>query len=87
MPATLRYIGLPDLLPLRNISAVVGHGFPMVRVVRVGTGYFSILRAVDGTVREIEACPKRTVAYHCVEWLEWRGCEDACAWDPSEFPA
>ncbi|KAG5337087.1 hypothetical protein C0989_010828, partial [Termitomyces sp. Mn162] len=29
IPPTMRYIGLPDLLPLRNVSAVVGHGFPM----------------------------------------------------------
>ncbi|GLB44437.1 hypothetical protein LshimejAT787_1700640 [Lyophyllum shimeji] len=85
VPHALRYIGLPDLLPLRNISAVVGHGFPMVRVVRVGISYWSVLRGEDGSVRELEPCPKRTVAYHCVEWLEWRGCEPACTWDPSEF--
>ncbi|KAF5376638.1 hypothetical protein D9615_007873 [Tricholomella constricta] len=87
IPHTLRYVGLPDLLPLRNISVVVGHGFPMVRVVRVGNSYFSVARAEDGAVRELEPCPKRTVAYHCAEWLEWRGCEDACSWDPSEFPS
>ncbi|KAG5641529.1 hypothetical protein DXG03_004820 [Asterophora parasitica] len=86
VPHTLRYIGLPDLLPLRNVSVVVGHGFPMVRVVRVGNSYFSVVRAEDGALRELEPCPKRTVAYHCAEWLEWRGCEDACSWDPSEFP-
>ncbi|KAG6905851.1 hypothetical protein DXG01_000406 [Tephrocybe rancida] len=87
IPATMRYIGLPDLLPLRNVSAIVGLGFPMVRVVRVGNSYFSVHRGEDGSVKELEPCPKRTVAYHCVEWLEWRGCEDACAWDPSEFPS
>ncbi|KAG5638689.1 hypothetical protein H0H81_010914 [Sphagnurus paluster] len=87
IPPTLRYVGLPDLLPLRNVSVIVGHGFPMVRVIRVGNSYYSLLRGEDGTLRELEPCPKRTVSYHCVEWLEWRGCEDACAWDPSEFPS
>ncbi|KAG6890150.1 hypothetical protein C0995_011445 [Termitomyces sp. Mi166 len=87
IPPTLRYIGLPDLLPLRNVSAIVAHGFPMVRVVRVGNSYFAIIRGGDGLVKELEPCPRRTVAYHCSEWLEWRGCEDACAWDPSEFPS
>ncbi|KAG6840008.1 hypothetical protein C0991_009640 [Blastosporella zonata] len=86
MPATMRYISLPDLLPLRNISAIVGHGFPMVRVVRVGKNYFSILRGEDGSLEEVEPFPKLTVAYHRVEWLEGRGCEDACTWDPSDFP-
>ncbi|KAG6883754.1 hypothetical protein C0993_003992 [Termitomyces sp. T159_Od127] len=87
IPPTLRYIGLPDLLPLRNVSAIVGHGFPMVRVVRVGNSYFGVIRGGDNVVKELEQCPKRTVAYHCAEWLEWRGCEDACAQDPSEFPS
>ncbi|RDB17545.1 hypothetical protein Hypma_001187 [Hypsizygus marmoreus] len=87
IPPSLRYIGLSDLLPLRNVSAVVTHGFPMVRVVRVGNGYYNVQREDDGTIRELEPWPKRTVMYHSAEWLEWLGCEDAHSREQSEFPS
>lgn len=87
IPATLRYIGLSDLLPLRNVIAVVDRGFPMVRVVRVGNSYWTVHRKADGTFQEMEAWSKRTVMYHTGEWLEWLGCEDGHTREPSEFPS
>ena len=85
MPPTLRYIGLPDLLPFRNVSMVVEHGFPMICVVRIGNNYCSVHREMDGSVKEMQAWPKRVVLYHCAEWLEWHGCEDAKALNSPEF--
>ncbi|KAF9461353.1 hypothetical protein BDZ94DRAFT_1310625 [Collybia nuda] len=87
VPPTLRYIGLSDLLPLRNVTAVVDRGFPMVRVVRVGNNYWTVRKGPDGVLREMEAWSKRTVMYHIAEWLEWLGCEDGHVREPSEFPS
>ncbi|KAJ7108597.1 hypothetical protein C8R44DRAFT_842911 [Mycena epipterygia] len=85
IPSTLRYIDLPDL-PARNATAVVEHGFPMVRVVRLGGAYWRVIRSPDGSVTDVcqwvhkSAGPAR-------EWLEWLGCEDAVrSRDLTEFP-
>ncbi|KAF8873172.1 hypothetical protein CPB84DRAFT_1818005 [Gymnopilus junonius] len=89
IPTSLRFIGLSDI-NLRSVSAIVEHGFPMVRVVRVGNNYWTITRKpgdeklLDGI--ELEQWPKRRALYHAPEWLEWLGCEDAMIRDPSTFP-
>ncbi|TFK21456.1 hypothetical protein FA15DRAFT_80606 [Coprinopsis marcescibilis] len=36
---------------------------------------------------ELEMWPRRRVAYHAAEWLEWLGCEDALVKDTSGYPA
>jgi hypothetical protein len=85
VPSTLRFIGLTEF-PIRNISAVVEQGFPMVRVVRIGSNYWTVVRREDGVVTEMEQWPKRRVRYHASEWLEWLGCEDALWRDHTDFP-
>lgn len=40
-----------------------------------------------GTMLEMEMWPRRRVAYHVAEWLEWYGCEDALVRDHAAFPA
>ncbi|KAF9529942.1 hypothetical protein CPB83DRAFT_851864 [Crepidotus variabilis] len=88
VPPTLRFIGLSDI-NVRSASAVVEHGFPMVRVVRVGNNYWTANRnqhaGSNAPGLEMEQWPKRRVQYHAIEWLEWLGCEDATLWDPSAF--
>ncbi|KIY53556.1 hypothetical protein FISHEDRAFT_33079 [Fistulina hepatica ATCC 64428] len=90
IPNTLRLIGLsgspsskgssPDASLLRVIPMLVEHGFPSVRVVRIGNDFFTVNR-VDGLPPvtqwpwEIEQWPKRRVLYHLPEWMEWYGCE------------
>ncbi|KAL0960739.1 hypothetical protein HGRIS_005762 [Hohenbuehelia grisea] len=85
IPPSLRYIGMTEC-PLRTISAIVEQGFPMVRLIRVGSNYWTVARSADDTVVELEQWPKRRVMYHASEWLEWLGCEDARWRDHSEFP-
>ncbi|KIM35498.1 hypothetical protein M413DRAFT_449710, partial [Hebeloma cylindrosporum] len=41
LPTSLRFIGLSDI-NLRNPSALIEHGFPMVRVVQVGNNYWTV---------------------------------------------
>ncbi|KAF8991615.1 hypothetical protein BDQ17DRAFT_1432957 [Cyathus striatus] len=41
VPPELKYIGLSDL-PLRNVSSIIEHGFPMVRVLRIGGSYWTV---------------------------------------------
>ncbi|KAF9497075.1 hypothetical protein BDN71DRAFT_1545874 [Pleurotus eryngii] len=87
VPPSLRYIGLSDLTIRSPISAIVEQGFPMVRLIRVGSNYWTVVRNVDDTVVELEQWPRRRVLYHVSEWLEWLGCEDARWRDHSEFLA
>ncbi|KDR65829.1 hypothetical protein GALMADRAFT_260025 [Galerina marginata CBS 339.88] len=93
IPPSLRFIGLSDI-NVRNVAAIVEHGFPMVRVVRVGNNYWTVLRnqadgrsvgSVAAQGIEIEQWPRRRALYHATEWLEWLGCEDAMVRDPSAF--
>ncbi|KAJ6623273.1 hypothetical protein B0H10DRAFT_1909418 [Mycena sp. CBHHK59/15] len=85
IPPSLRYIGLSDF-PVRNVAAVVEHGFPMVRVVSLGKHYWMVVRKEDGSIKDVCQWSKKT-AGAAREWLEWLGCEDA-VWnrDLSEFP-
>ncbi|KAJ8516510.1 hypothetical protein ONZ45_g6185 [Pleurotus djamor] len=85
IPPSLRYIGLTDCPIHSTISAIVEQGFPMVRLIRVGANYWTVVRNVDDTVVELEKWPRRRVLYHASEWLEWLGCEDARWRDNSEF--
>jgi len=92
IPPYLRFIGLSDI-NLRNPSAIVEHGFPMVRVVRVEDNYWTVSKKTASgsnnpsamSVVEMEQWPKRRAMYHATEWLEWLGCEDAMIRDPSAF--
>ncbi|PPQ94275.1 hypothetical protein CVT25_004932 [Psilocybe cyanescens] len=94
IPPSLRFVGLSDV-HVRSALAVVDHGFPMVRVVRIGSNYWTVLRKQDGSRTmssqgaghnvEVEQWPKRRALYHATEWLEWLGCEDAMVRDPSSF--
>lgn len=59
----------------------------MVRLIRVGSNYWTVVRNADDTVVELEQWPRRRVLYHVSEWLEWLGCEDARWRDHSEFLA
>ncbi|TEB33996.1 hypothetical protein FA13DRAFT_1754030 [Coprinellus micaceus] len=98
MPPDLRFIGLSEL-NLRHASVVVEQGFPTVRVVRVGQSYWTVHQRkygssyttmgthAAGTMLEMEMWPRRRVAYHVAEWLEWYGCEDALVRDHAAFPA
>ncbi|KAF8956753.1 hypothetical protein BDZ97DRAFT_1670956 [Flammula alnicola] len=92
IPPSLRFIGLSEI-NVRNASAVVDHGFPMVRVVRIGNNYWTVSKnqgdaasaVVTAQGTEMEQWPKRRALYHATEWLEWLGCEDAMIRDPSAF--
>ncbi|KAF9475599.1 hypothetical protein BDN70DRAFT_813850 [Pholiota conissans] len=83
IPPTLRFVGITDI-NVRNPVAVVEHGFPMVRVVRIGNSYWTWERHGNGGM-ELEQWPRRRAMYHALEWLEWLGCEDAMIRDPSAF--
>ncbi|KAJ7064968.1 hypothetical protein C8F01DRAFT_1209257 [Mycena amicta] len=75
VPPTLRYVGLADF-STRNVRGVVEHGFPMVRVVRLGTEHWLVARGADGNITDVSPSSAKGVsAVH--EWLEWLGCEDA----------
>ncbi|KAF8637727.1 hypothetical protein AX17_002615 [Amanita inopinata Kibby_2008] len=82
VPSDLRYIGLSQF-PVRNVALIVEHGFPMVRVVSVGNNFWTVQKGKkrdgshEGVALEMEQWPRRRVAYHAAEWLEWLGCEDA----------
>ncbi|PFH48197.1 hypothetical protein AMATHDRAFT_66092 [Amanita thiersii Skay4041] len=86
VPSELRYIGLSQF-PIRNVALIVEHGFPMVRVVGVANNYWTVKKhkkdvttaSHEGVLLEMEQWPRRRVAYHAAEWLEWLGCEDAVA--------
>ncbi|KAK0482964.1 hypothetical protein EDD18DRAFT_1200360 [Armillaria luteobubalina] len=65
------------------VAGIVEQGFPMVRVVRVASTYWTVHRkkksgrkGEDGGF-ELERWPVRRGRYHVSEWLEWFGCEDA----------
>ncbi|KAJ7512815.1 hypothetical protein B0H11DRAFT_1947511 [Mycena galericulata] len=75
VPPELRYVAMPDLSP-RNAPIVVEHGFPTVRVVRVGGAYWRVMRGADGTITDVCQLAQRSVG-PAREWLEWMGCEDA----------
>ncbi len=89
MPPSLQFIGFSDI-NLRDPSALVEHGFPMVHVVRLANNYWTIVQkqSISSSICasfEMEQWPKRRVQYHTVEWLEWLGCEGGALWDPSAF--
>ncbi|TFK38702.1 hypothetical protein BDQ12DRAFT_712664 [Crucibulum laeve] len=92
IPQGLRYVGVSELPP-RNAAGIIEHGFPMVRVLRMGSMYWTVAKKEGLTVggsntnNEVEPWPKRRVLYHTAEWLEWLGCEDAPVSDPSSFRA
>ncbi|KAF4612059.1 hypothetical protein D9613_003616 [Agrocybe pediades] len=44
IPSSLRFIGLSDSINIRGITDIVEHGFPMVKVVRVGANYWTVVR-------------------------------------------
>ncbi|KAJ7100147.1 hypothetical protein B0H15DRAFT_818894 [Mycena belliarum] len=76
IPSTLRYVGLPDF-PTRDVGAVVEHGFPMARVVRMAGAYWWVIRTPAGGVMEVQKGPGAPSTSAAREWLEWLGCEDA----------
>ncbi|PPR01862.1 hypothetical protein CVT24_001343 [Panaeolus cyanescens] len=83
IPQTLRFVSLPDF-NTRHVNIILEHGFPMVRVLRVGGIYWTVSRkrTPAGTIAaEGEQWPKRRAIYHAKEWLEWLGCEDAMVRD------
>ncbi|KAK2462534.1 hypothetical protein APHAL10511_005504 [Amanita phalloides] len=94
VPPDLKYICLTQF-PVRNVALIVEHGFLMVRVVRVGNNYWTVERHVrgpgeligpghaagEGVILEMGQWPRRRVARHAAEWLEWLGCEDAVQMD------
>ncbi|KAJ7689485.1 hypothetical protein B0H17DRAFT_937317 [Mycena rosella] len=73
IPQALRYVGLPDF-PARDVGAVAEHGFPMVRVVRLGGAYWQVVHGADGGIVDVQ---KGAGVGPAREWLEWIGCEDA----------
>jgi len=81
IPPSLRFIALSDM-NVRSASAIVEHGFPTVRVMRMGNHYWTVTRTRElsssgGPTFEMDQWPKRRALYHAAEWLEWLGCEDA----------
>ncbi|KAK0216415.1 hypothetical protein IW262DRAFT_1400103 [Armillaria fumosa] len=84
VPPGLRFIGLDTSgMGTGEVAGIVEQGFPMVRVVRVGSTYWTVHRkkksgrkGEDGGF-ELERWPVRRGRYHVSEWLEWFGCEDA----------
>ena len=75
---------------MHDVALIVEHGFPMVRVVRVGNNYWTVEgrarglgdldgpgHSQEGVFFQVEPWPMRRVAYHVVEWLEWLGCDCA----------
>ncbi|EGO20315.1 hypothetical protein SERLADRAFT_452993 [Serpula lacrymans var. lacrymans S7.9] len=65
VPPLLKYVAMTDF-PLPTVFSVVEHGFPNVRVVRVGGNFWTM-----------EAWPARRAQFHATEWLESLDCEDA----------
>ncbi|THU83235.1 hypothetical protein K435DRAFT_784272 [Dendrothele bispora CBS 962.96] len=49
VPPSLLFIALNDF-PLRSASQIVEQGFPMVRLIRLGTTYWTVLNNLDGYV-------------------------------------
>ncbi|KAF7297922.1 J domain-containing protein [Mycena chlorophos] len=77
IPPSLRYAGLADFSS-RSVRGIVEHGFPMVRVVRLGTSHWHVTRGIDGGIADVLPSPAKGPAA-LYEWLEWLGCEDAAA--------
>jgi len=84
VPPNLRFIGLSDF-PIRAVSTIIDQGFAMVRVVRVGNNYWTMIRNADSGVIEIDQWPKRRVLYHKAEWLEWLDCQEGQWQDHTDF--
>ncbi|TFK48125.1 hypothetical protein OE88DRAFT_545076 [Heliocybe sulcata] len=76
VPPSIRLIAFPQYA-VPDVALLVELGFPMVRVVRLGDDYWTVVRHSDGKVRELEKWPSRRARYSAHEWLEWLGCEDA----------
>ncbi|KAF7351292.1 J domain-containing protein [Mycena sanguinolenta] len=77
-------LGIPP--GLRSAKAVVEHGFPMVRVVRIAGGYWRVVCGTDETVTDVYQWPHKGEGA-AREWLEWLGCEDAVrGGDLTQFP-
>ncbi|KDQ56125.1 hypothetical protein JAAARDRAFT_133166 [Jaapia argillacea MUCL 33604] len=76
VPPALRLIGFPKFA-VSDVIDLVDRGFPMVRIVRVGDGYWTVVRKPDGTFKDMEEWPRRRAKYNAPEMLEWLGCEDA----------
>ncbi|KAJ7579284.1 hypothetical protein C8J56DRAFT_341215 [Mycena floridula] len=83
VPQNLRFVGLSDFAS-RNYLAIIEQGFPMARVLRVGSSYMTVLRSKDQHL-DLEVWPKRRAQFHANEWLEWLGCEEGQRPDYSEL--
>lgn len=62
--------------PIRSVTSVVEHGFPQVRVVKIGGNLWSVARTDEGSFH-VDQWPYRRVRYQAQEWLESMECSDA----------
>lgn len=76
VPPSLKYIGLMLSAPIRTVTSVVEHGFPQVRVVKIGGNIWSVTRTEEGSFH-MDQWPYRRVRYQAQEWLESMECSDA----------
>ncbi|KAI0076853.1 hypothetical protein K474DRAFT_1662409 [Panus rudis PR-1116 ss-1] len=83
LPPHLKYVGISQS-QVHEPTAVIEHGFPMVKLARFDDDYYTVTRAVEGQVR-LDEWPKSRMRYNATEWLEWFECEEAEWRDPSEF--
>ncbi|KAL1745265.1 hypothetical protein HDZ31DRAFT_63275 [Schizophyllum fasciatum] len=77
MPPGLRYVAFSDFPFRAGPSLIVSRGFQTVKVIRIGTDYYSVQEARDASgyaTREVEQWPRRRVLYYVADWLEWHGC-------------
>ncbi|KAI5830762.1 hypothetical protein K523DRAFT_362691 [Schizophyllum commune Tattone D] len=77
MPTGLRYIAFSDFPFRAGPALIVSRGFQTVRVIRIGSNYYSVREAMDSSgnpTREVELWPRRRALYYAADWLEWHGC-------------
>ena len=77
MPSGLRYIAFSDFPFRAGPALIVSRGFQTVRVIRIGSNYYSVREAMDNSgnpAREVELWPRRRALYYAADWLEWHGC-------------
>ncbi|KAL4071471.1 hypothetical protein V8B97DRAFT_387911 [Scleroderma yunnanense] len=76
VPPLLKYVGLMLSVPIRSAVSVIEHGFPQVRVLKIGGNMWSVTRTEEGLFH-VEQWPYRRVLYHTPDWLESMQCGDA----------
>ena len=74
LPSNLRFIGLP-FTHVDDVAAIIEQGFPMVRLARLNTEYYTV--SWNHGKLQLEEWPQWRTLYCAREWLECLGCEDA----------